>query len=336
MRGDGMSEENRNIIPLPGLYDRFVNRGMDLLEADDFVEAKKMFEQALSIEENGKRAHYGYIRSLLKSGEIDRAREHCEILLTKGFDASFELLQMYVSVLIKLKAYNEARMFIEALFQGNNIPPGEAESFYQLLAYCRQHTDGEDETLSPEPSQDVDRQRRLLESDDIEQQMAAVQMLRESRSVQNIEPYKRYISNNDTDPVLTSLMIQQLKHKQIEDILLVRKFDNEAYIDLQHIDDVMADRLSLDVKGLLAEYLEQENPTLFEMATEIWQQFVLTMYPFPIEPDSANVWAAAVHRLVHDMTGMTVEDVEIAGIYGIFEPDVHLALEKLHRMEGLW
>lgn len=53
----------------------------------------------------------------------------------------FTVLQVYMTILIQLKKYEEVKSTIEAVLEENQLPAESAEQFYKLLDFSRKMTD---------------------------------------------------------------------------------------------------------------------------------------------------------------------------------------------------
>ena len=61
-------------------------------------------------------------------------------MLNEGY-YYFTVLQVYMTILIQLKQYEEVKSTIEAVLEENQLPAESAEQFYRLLEFSRKMTD---------------------------------------------------------------------------------------------------------------------------------------------------------------------------------------------------
>ncbi len=62
-------------------------------------------------------------------------------MLNEGYGHYFTVLQVYMTILIQLKQYEEVKSTIEAVLEENQSPAESAEQFYRSLEFSRKMTD---------------------------------------------------------------------------------------------------------------------------------------------------------------------------------------------------
>lgn len=328
--GDG------NIVYFPGLVNRLLDKGMDALNDKKHKEALGYFSDILHHENKHPQAHLGYILSLFGLGQLSEAKTHCEQMMREGVGDYFEVLQIYLSILVQLSEFEKAAEMIEAVLQENKLPPDMAESFYQILEFSRKRMSEPKISEDPAPEKttvDISKQRSLLNSSDIEKQWIAIQDLSESRQAEAIDLYKQFLKDKDKDPFLKSMVLQILNKKNIKEPVEIYKFGKHLNIHTAALGNMLTDNFFEEVKEVLSKSLQHENPTLYEMALQIWEHFVTAMFPVAITPRDENLWAAALFQVIHDLNGIDISNQHTAQIHSIELEQLLQAADQIKRVQ---
>lgn len=175
---------------------------------------------------------------------------------------------------------------------------------------------------------------KRLESGNLEQQWVAVQQIKRSDIKNEVNACKKFLYKKENNPFVKSAILQILKEKKIEESIMVNKFGKEMTVRPYELPDVSDAELFSAVGKCLETMLEPKNPSLYEMALELWEHFMFAMFPFPISPRSVNVWTGAVHEVVYAMNGMETNQPNIAENYQVPKQELEQAVEKIKMVES--
>lgn len=151
--------------------------------------------------------------------------------------------------------------------------------------------------------------------------------------MKELDRIKSALQDEEGDPYIKSILLKDLKENQLNVTVQVHKFGRDISVDIENMKDVTEDEFFVGVESRLTEVLESDNPTLYEMAMQLWKHFMVTMFPLDVEPKVMNLWAAAVYKLVHDMNGMNVSSREAAQSFQVDEEEIIKAAEKIEKVE---
>jgi tetratricopeptide (TPR) repeat protein len=337
--GDFVMNNNGDgkIVYFPGLVQRLLEKGMDALKEKKHKEAKRFFYEVLEFESDDAQAHLGYILSMFGLGQLSDAKTQCEQMLREGIGDYYDTLQIYLSILVQLQEYDRAVEMLEAVLEENRLPPQMAESFYQLLEFSRKRRSEPGITEEPRGHTthiDIHKQRELIESPDIEKQWIAIQNLSESSQSEATDLYKQFLKEEDKDPFLKSMILQILEKKDMKEPVAIEKFGRSMTVHPEDLSHLISGNFTEKVKNTLSTTLQQENPTLYEMALQVWEHFVTAMFPIDIEYEDESVWAGALFQVVHELNGIEVNDERIAERHDITHQHLLQAVEKIKMVEN--
>lgn len=330
-------KEERKIVYFPNVAGKLADKGMAALKEKKVKQAHEHFSQLLEIDPEHPQGHFGLVLSLVEMGELTEASERCETMMQQGIGEYYDIFQVYISILVQLGKYQRVVTMIEAVLQENQLPSNIAESLYQLLHFSRKMTSydiAEDEQYDAVHEEDAEMLINYLESEKTEKQWLAIQKLSNVSEEKSIPAYLTYINATGKDPLLKSLVLQVLREKKLDQEVTIHKFGREITINPSTMTDIFAQEFSLDVKKKLSDYVEQENPVLFEMCMQIWWHYLFAISPFEPEPKNSSVWAAAVHKVASDINGESYTNQEISNLYGVKSSEFEVPANRIKRIEN--
>ncbi|TMW71625.1 tetratricopeptide repeat protein [Alteribacter natronophilus] len=331
-----------NVIMFPGLVARLVEKGMSALKEKKHVDALRYFQQSTELEPAHPQARYGLVITNIELNRLDDAKKHCESMLKEGIGQYYEVLQVYVSLLVQLGDYGEVVTILETVIAEEKLPPDMAESFYQLLEFSRQMTSDAD-SQAPAEEEPADQFStpeewiETLERGDPNQQLGALKKLSQVNTSKVVEAYRSFLKEESNDPVLKSYVLQMMKDMNIQGSFEVHKFGDTYHIQISELEDVFHERFGNEVVRIVEERLGQESPGLVEMVMQVWWHYLFAVYPKSPVPLDARVWAAALHylgtELLSESDGEMMKAEETASMYSAAPEEVKAAAAHIRRIE---
>lgn len=306
------------VVLFPGLVDKLVNKGMDNLKEKNLSEALSYFQQSLEIEPDHPQGRFGVALCFVELGRLEEAREQTEQMLKEDIGNYYDILQVHISLLVQLGKYREVVTMLEGLIAEEKLPIQQAESIYHLLHFSRQMVEVADSGVVEsynEPDSNVDELIELLYSSTPEKQRVAIQMLGKIHNETTIHAFKQFLKDEKQDPVLKSFILQMLKENKVEGRLEVHKFGKNVTVSITELEDVFHEKFGETTLQLLAQDLENDNPTLLQSITQVWWHFLFAVYPISPQPVNPSLWAAALYKVGGEISGMDFDETEIANRY---------------------
>ncbi|HEU5139512.1 MAG TPA: hypothetical protein VFT51_06030 [Bacillales bacterium] len=318
------------VIPLPGLHDRYVDKGIEEIKKGLYVSAEKCFRQALELGESTK-VHFGMMMCLYQLGKLIEAREYCEELFDAEFDTEkdfYDYLQVYVLVLKDLQEYEEAVSVLKTVLQNQYVSSREmTEQCHQWLRFFLE---------SIEETGGQGEESQSLKALDIHEGAGDVgwnpKQIRD-HYLKELDEIKDTLRDKGGNPYIKSAILKDLKEKELNVTVPVHKFGQDVSVDIGEMKEITEDDFFVAVRECLSKALESDNPTLYNMALQLWEHFMITMFPLEIEPSDPEIWAAAVYKMVHDMSGMAISQRKAAEAFQVSEQKLIEAEEKIVEAE---
>lgn len=333
-----MSKDDRKVVPFPGLHDRYVDKGIEEIKNHDYKEAEQSFRRALELEK-GSKAHFGMIMSLYQLGNLEEAKAYCEQLLegeTESKEDFYEYLQIYISILRELKEYEQAIEILTTSLQNQHVPAGEtAEKCHQWLRYFLREME-EDDDVGEVPDKRTPWGPKVLKLVQQEEDPDQVEQYREeirNYYKKELARIKEALLDKEGDPYIKSMILQDLKLNHFEVSVPVYKFDQELTVDIKEMENITEEAFFVSVQDLLTETIESENPSLHKMALQLWEHFMITMFPVSVMPADRQIWGAAIYQMVHEMNGMEINARETAAFFRVSVMELEAAIEQIKETE---
>ncbi|QOY33994.1 tetratricopeptide repeat protein [Anaerobacillus isosaccharinicus] len=322
-----MNEEQKklqeNVVLFPGVVEKLVGKGMEALKEKKFSDALSFFEQALEIDPDHPQGRFGVALSLIEQSRLDEAKAVTEKMLKEDIGSYYDILQVHISLLVQLGQYDDVVAMLEGIMGEEKLPANLAESFYHLLHFSRQMVDdGPLIDVTEEIQVPPEDLVHMLNTGVPEKQWLAIQMLGKLPGQVFFEAITQFLKTEEHDPVLKSMVLQLLKEKNIEEKVEIHKFGKIIIKNVSDLENVFHEKFGKDTLVLVSEHLESENPSLYEMISHVWWHYLFALYPISPEPLNTKLWAAAIHKIGGEMTGMDIDELQIAKQY-------HVDLEEM-------
>lgn len=344
MKEDFEKKANK-VILFPKLRERFHEQGMNFLHDKKYKDALDTFNQLCNLFDEAKKdseIQIAIVVCYIELGYLAEAKVNCKRLLNEDIGDYFNTLEIYITILIQLQEYDEAVTIIEAVTHENKLPPNRAEHFFQLLEFCRkmaeQHLDLQNKPLDNNDHNLEQLQKKLLEFLEMKQPGRQIQLLNEIRSFDItylLPTFKRALEDTSFHPAVKTVILQICIEKQLDQTLLVEKFQKKKEISPLTLEQVFEREFSIRVLRSLEDKLEIENPTLYDVVRQLWEQFLFIVYPFDIIPQHADVWAASLYKMGYDLHGIDITTEEVCFTFNVSRSEVENAMKQINEIDSL-
>lgn len=324
-----MKKNKGNIIQFPKLRERLLERGIEALQAKQYREALRFFYEADDIEPNDPEVELSIVVCLFELGELEEAKQRCQLMLQDGRGDDIQLLQIYLSILIHLQQYEQVEETVQAALQKRALPSSVREHFTRLLHLSQKMSE------HPLPFSDNEDIRLLTESENAADHMKVIEQL-ENKDITPILPVlTQYLTDESYNPITKTMILRLLTLKQVRDTVTIKKFGDTMTVIPAMLDESIETHFAADVLQLLEHHLASENPSLYEIAAHIWLRYVYILYPFSPTQTSCKQWAAAVHTVACQFQGVSIPIEEIAQLYHVSLEDIKPLCKKLYEIEEI-
>lgn len=336
MKKRGKTQRKDNVIFFPGLEKRLADKGLESLQKKNFAEAITFLEEARGLDADNGDVLIGLVLAYFEAASFHKAKELANEMLLKGIGDYFQLVDLYLTILIQLHEYPEIVSTIEALLEEKEIPPEKLDHFLTILQFSRRMA----ENIQPELNDDLPEEKdlnklNLFSLHNLNQQMLVIANLAEK----NVRPYipeiQAYLIAEDGHPFLKTMLLTLLKEQEYDKELTVNKFNISLKIIPTELPEINLQPKMKEIVELLRDRLENSNPVLFENIIGLVERIFFISYPFDLQQENTNAWAAAFHLLAQDYLGIEPEINNISSEYQVSSEKIKLAMAKIREIEEI-
>lgn len=321
-----MERKNKKIILFPRVKERLVEEGMKALQAKRYNEALRFYYEAEQLGENSFHVKLSIVVCHCELGNFLEAERRLRMLLQEHRDDT-ELLQMYLSILMQMQRYEQAEMVIRDALHRYRLSHSMREHLLHLLHFSQKMN-------KPSlPLAEQDSIQQLFASNDITEHMKVIKQLENEDIVPVLSTLKQYLMNESNNPITKTMILRLLTLKNVSDVVIIEKFGETMEVIPAKLNEQAQTAFSLNVLKQLENTLASENPSLYEVAVDIWLRYTYVLYPFSPKPLLCEEWVAALHFVACQFQGISVTLEKIACMYRVHAKNIDFLCKKLHEIE---
>lgn len=263
-----------NVIVFPKTVDRLLSEGMNLLKDEKYENARDKLYQVLSYEPEHAGALGAYCYCLFELGEYEEALEVCQELLKVGPIHYLETMELYISILMQVKEFEEAERMIEILIEEQVLPEERLQQFHQLRDLNERIVSNRAVKIDP----------TLYAAD----RFTVLPPAEQERLVMELPPASYEVMKGslltlaehpETDLLTKTYILFMLHQEQVDAEVHIRKFDFDGTFSIMKLPDPKNHSRLNAIKALIEDALSKD-PTGLEMVRELFERHVFLFYPF--------------------------------------------------------
>ncbi|MCA1056354.1 tetratricopeptide repeat protein [Rossellomorea aquimaris] len=276
------NEGKGKVLQFPGLKERLLEKGVQALESGDIQESADLLTQAYEMEPDNPDINTALVLALYENKKYDEAKVICKEMLLEGIGDYFEVVDMYLMILIQLHQHQEVIDTLHALFDEKEVPFEKEEHFKKLLQFSEKVRDGKEPDSEVKEDTEIPVTTILKDKSLEEQTLITAQLVN-----QNIRPYLHellsYLGKGDSHPFLQSMILNVLREHGYDKEVSINKLNEEVKVIPSSLQDVFESDTFKRVSEELEELLSQRNPTLYQHAHELVKRHCFLLYPLELQ-----------------------------------------------------
>lgn len=329
-----LTSQNRKVIPFPNLGQRLIEKGLEYLQNKQFKQAVPLFQEALQMNGEDKDTYLGLVIAYFELGRLDEAKQFAKEMLETGIGDYFEILDLYMMILVQLHQYHELQIMLEALFEEREIPFEKREHLSQMHELSQKMTMVNENTSSNIVETD-EPHRLFLEEQELNEQILTVTRLAHENIRLYIEEIKDFLTSETGHPFIKTLLLNLLREQEYNQELVVRKLEKQCTVIPVGLSDFQSQPFMNEIITLLSKRIESDNPTLFEHAKQMVERCFLINYPFELNHLDPVIWAVAFHYIVLTYFGIDETMEEFSERNGIEFKHFEHAIQFIKKCEEI-
>ena len=264
-----------NVIVFPTTVNRLLAEGMTFLKEEKYEDARDSLYQVLSYEPEHAAALGGYTYCLYELGEFEEALEVCRELLNVGPIHYLETMELYISILMQVREFEEAEKMIEVLIEEKVLPEERLEQFHQLREL--------NERIAANASTEkVDASLYAIETflalHPAEQEQLILDL--PTTSYQALKKkLLAIIEHPEADLLTKTYILFMLYQEKIEAEVAVQKFHYKGTFHISELPDPVNNTRIRSIMAIMEDSLAKD-PTRLELVKELFERHIYLLYPF--------------------------------------------------------
>lgn len=295
-----------NVIIFPGTYEKYVRDGERYLSEHQYEKAIEAFDGAIQLEPTSTQFLFLYAVALYEMKDFLRAREFALLALEHGNGEYIVVMELYLTILIQLEAYEEVEISIQALIEEGFIPPEMMSKFIYLRDLNRRLSVryGEDELAEVASSMTFEE----FKEKDLYAQQQFLTSLKGIDLERSIGLLEEIIASPIMPPSVITFSLMLLKEVQYDELITVEKYGQQMKVKPSVLTLPGQDLLSEAVLHEVEKKLEKD-PSKLQFVDSAIRKFVINAFPFQWGEDSAEVIANAYIEYIEClMMGEAISD----------------------------
>jgi tetratricopeptide (TPR) repeat protein len=324
-----------NIFLFPNVDRRLIEKGLDSLQNKRFSEAIQYLELAKDYNSENVELIIGLIIAYFEAGNLKAAKELARDSLQKGVGDYFQLIDIYIMILLQLNEYEEIVATIQALLDEKELPIEKVDNFTKLLEFSKRKLEYEMIPSIGESMYEETKAIDLFACHSLNEQFLKVASLAEKNVRAYLKEIKFYLESKQGHPFIKTMLIQLLKEQELNEKIQVEKFQRVQEIDPSNLLDIDKSEITCALKQVLKQSIEHDNPILYEHIASIIDRHTFLLYPFERIPSDPYVWCAAYHLIGLEYYGEGVQIEEISTKYNVESSLLQELLTTIRELEEI-
>ncbi|GGM27120.1 TPR repeat-containing protein YsoA [Paraliobacillus quinghaiensis] len=290
-----MNHNEQKIVLFPKWREDMEKEAYRALREKRFHDALEDFDTLLSYEIDKQEIAVGKLTCLIELGLQDQAESMCEKLLAKRDDQYYSYVHIYATLLFQANKYQEVSELLEEVFQYNTIPDpfhAQLDTLYQVNEKLRTEQQ-EKQALST-----LKELQEAVKQNDTVVQWHLVNHLHQIDLSAYLTLFQDMLMDETVHPVIKTSILGLLQADSIDKEMTIKKFSKTMVINPSTYPFIMDHPFRNNLRKKLEE-LEQQNPSLFELADQLLYRYLYVTYPFIPDNSNVHLMKQALYELVH-------------------------------------
>lgn len=339
----GPIRRNGNVILIPDLETRLLKKAAVLVEGKKYMEARPLFSKLLDLDAHNTKGLYGLAICSVELGDYPQAEDAVRQLLEDGTPYYYDVLRLYLTILIEKRDYPAALREIRQIEKKKGFSREFSVFLRQMSEFCELRlcepwqtakkgmTEQTGRKAEENTIPDVSLDLSLLENVDPENRMIMIRSLAGRLSRKSLPQIERLLLDEHQNSEMKTMLLCMIKESGLVEKIKVRKFGKvyDAKFDHHFLYKAFADQIEEQIR----QVLNSENPTLADLAVEMGRFFTMHVYPKPITPSSVNVWAAVFSVQAARAGSMEEDAADFLELFNVSENEFQDACRMIHEIE---
>lgn len=307
--GEIVLENRENVILFPKWKTILEKESLLALEQSKYELALEKLNKLISFEVTDHEIVFGKLICLMELERYEEAQDLSEQLLLDSNENYYHYVHVYLTILFQTSQYDSLMAQIEQEFLNNNIPEPIKEQFKQLYDMSKQM---KQDIVNKESIEFINNLYTAIANDDYVTQWRLVENLRKMR-VHPPEEITDFLLDEQVHPVIKTVLFKWLQDADINKEIEVHKFNKQITVNPLECLTIRDHTITKQTLLLISE-LEQKNPSLYILLTQLLYRYIYVRYPaVPRSKEVIDIAEALMiigKRYMHSDTDTYKEQIE--------------------------
>lgn len=305
----------------------------------DELIASGRFEDALRLlkEPHNENQAYQKILCLYSLNRLAEARIECELLKEYAEKNYYDVIAIYVTILIDMNLNEEAKEVLEEELSMPYIP-GKYETIFneaydELLKKGKENSNSVNmfDTLS-----DEDLSHQLLFNDEKEITFMLLEQL-EQRNIRRLLPaLVEFLKNPKKERIFKTIIIESLASQNVNQVFEVKDIDSSFTVNPSECKPVMELESISCILELIEKEVGNQDVSFLQYCGEVLMGYVGNIYPNDIEKKDYILLACSIIIYVDSLlSGNVLDKLNLNEKYNLNDEEITNMIEKLEKMTFL-
>lgn len=290
-----MEHNEQKVVLFPKWKKDLEGEAYQALREKRFHDALEGFDTLLSYQISNQEISVGKLTCLMELGMQEQAEELCESLLANRDDNYFSYIHIYATLLFQASKYQQVSELLEDIISEKLPDPFQTqlETLYNLNERLRE------EQQEKQAMSTLKELGEAVKQNDTVVQWHLVNHLHQSDLSAYLELFQEILLNKTVHPVIKTSILGLLQAESIDLDISIEKFSEIMVINPSTYPFIMDHPFRNNIRNKL-EQLEQDNPSLFELADQLLYRYLYVKYPFIGDKTKVQAMKDALFHLVNE------------------------------------
>lgn len=304
---------------------------------EQYIE-NKQYKEALELLTNLEDETTRYLRLVCLYGLQEYQTAKAEVVYAKNNakETYYDIVAMQVTILKELEEYEDA---ISIIVEELSMPyiPYQYESTFNaayddLLLAKQEANEGMEIKNNAFTLEDMESILTKQETNEDVLYMAIEQM--QGINIRRLLPAIRmFLQGENNPPFAKSLLVEVMIDQEIDEEMSMVKKGVSYDINPSYAPMVLNQEVGNVIVNLLADAIEDDNPSLFMLCEQFLNFYLYTVYPKYIDESEYRNIAGAIHYHLATLQYIEIELDTIEVLYGCSKEEVLLLIENFSEIE---
>src|SRR5690625_4794238 len=262
-----------NVILLPRAIKQLQQQADEAIQKQQFEEACEALQTLVDHKVGSHKDLVNLLACLMKLKRLNDAEQYCLQFLDDSSNATdqfHEVFELYMMVLFEMNDFSEVMTLIKEMSE-QDVPEGLQEKYQTLYTICYEQNKLIGKDVLYQFDHAVKEENHKKQSDLLYDWLTLM--------IEPNDDLAHYVQRPEILPSIKTRILIMLMEHQYSQPVKVEKFGNSKTVQAHQLLPVDQE---MGYSELLLSFqsIEQNNPTLFNVITELIHQYCYFMYPF--------------------------------------------------------